>query len=128
MLFKILVISKEMPFDCIYCTKTYCNKSSLNHHQKTSKKCLLIQDKVSDTSFACVGCDSTFTRKCVYQNHIITCGLYIEIQLSEEYEWKLIQLEEKLQRKEEENEELRKENEKLLKENEKLLKRPQMVR
>ena len=32
-----------MSFDCEFCLKVYNTVSSLNHHKKTSKKCLDIQ-------------------------------------------------------------------------------------
>jgi hypothetical protein len=125
-----LVINKEMTYLCIYCTKTYSTKYNLVKHQKTSKKCLLTQDKVSDISFECVGCDSTFTRKSVYKNHVEICCPYIEIQLSEEYEWKLIEKDEEIEKQSKEIENQSKEIENQSKEIEKLRKelskRPQI--
>jgi hypothetical protein len=79
-----------MTVTCDYCNKTYTNKYLLARHQKTAKKCLLIQGEKNIPNFKCVGCNSTFTRKDYYQTHIDICGPYIEIQLSEEYEWQLI--------------------------------------
>ena len=32
--------------ECCYCKKTYSSRSSLNYHQKTTKKCLLIQNTI----------------------------------------------------------------------------------
>ena len=110
-----------MSLTCQYCTNTYVNKSSLIHHQKTSKKCLRIQQKEYIPIFKCSGCTRTFTRKEVYSNHIDKCVPYVEIQLSEEYEFQLIEKDEELQIKEEEICELREEIKKLLTE---LAKRP----
>jgi hypothetical protein len=99
---------------CEYCTKTYSNKSNLRHHQKTAKKCLRIQQREVAVSFTCSGCCSTFTRKDHLRNHLAICAPYIreqvEIELSEEYEYQLIDKDEEIQRLYEEIQRLRKKN------------------
>jgi uncharacterized Zn-finger protein len=50
---------------CSYCNKTYANISSLNHHQKTAKSCLKIQEdiKKKTSEFRCNFCDKNFSNQ-----------------------------------------------------------------
>ena len=110
-----------MSLTCNYCAKTFVDKYKLDRHQQTAKKCLRLQGIEASTVFKCSGCSSTFTLKQPYQIHLTNCVPYVEIRLSEEYEWQLIEKDEELQRKDEELQRKDEENKKLRKE---LLKRP----
>ena len=56
---------------CQYCNKVLSSKSALNHHQKTTKSCLVIQNKSTD-KFKCI-CGATFSTKSVLVTHKLVC-------------------------------------------------------
>jgi len=103
---------------CPYCNVQIVNKYKLNRHIKTSKRCLIKRSIIADESesvfLTCKYCnDSEFTRQDALDRHYSKCPNYLqqllekmEIEISEAYSWKLIQLEE-------ENTQLKLENEKL---------------
>lgn len=65
-----------MSFDCEFCQKTYQTISSLNHHKKTSKKCLKLQEgKIDIKKFICIHCNKDFLVKSIYEEHIKQCKL-----------------------------------------------------
>jgi hypothetical protein len=64
---------KEMPV-CQFCNKDMSTLSSLNHHQKRTKKCLIIQGIVPKGEFKCHTCISTFLTKVSLSKHIISCN------------------------------------------------------
>ena len=72
-----------MSFDCEFCKKTYQTISSLNHHKKTSKKCLKLQEeqtgKVDTKKFICVHCNKDFFAKYNFEEHIKQCKLKKEL-------------------------------------------------
>ena len=57
---------------CDFCTKEFNNISSLNHHKKTAKYCLKIQNK-DNTEFYCSYCLNNFTTKDSLNNHNNIC-------------------------------------------------------
>ena len=57
--------------ECQYCNKVLSSTSALNHHQKTTKSCLVIQDK-STERFKCQ-CGATFSAKSVLVTHKLVC-------------------------------------------------------
>lgn len=59
-------------FNCEFCSKILRSISSLNHHQKTTKYCLTIQNKVND-NFICLYCENTFTTKQTLSKHLDIC-------------------------------------------------------
>lgn len=79
---------------CQYCNTVVTDKYSLARHQK-SKKCLSIQGAVNTESFKCSECDFSVNRKYLYKKHIASCVPYIEATLSEEYEGRIFELEDK---------------------------------
>jgi len=92
---------------CPYCNVQIVNKYKLNRHIKTSKRCLTKRSSISDAVFlTCEYCNnSEFTRQDALDRHYSKCCNYlqkileqteerIEIEISEAYSWKLIQLEE----------------------------------
>jgi len=72
-----------MSFDCEFCQKTYQTISSLNHHKKTSKKCLKLQEeklgKIDIKKFICIHCNKDFLVKSIYEEHIKQCKLKKEL-------------------------------------------------
>ena len=66
-----------MSFDCEFCLKVYNTVSSLNHHKKTSKKCLKIQAEkgiiVNTVKFSCIYCNKDFLIKSVHEEHEKQC-------------------------------------------------------
>ena len=108
---------------CPHCNVQIVNKYALNRHIKTSKKCLSKRsDIILDSTpvfLTCEYCNNyEFTRQDVLDRHYSKCCNYlqklldqteerIEIEISEAYSWKLIQLEEENTRLKIENEKLR---------------------
>lgn len=72
-----------MSFDCEFCSKVYNTVSSLNHHKKTSKKCLKIQAEtgvaVNTVKFSCICCNKDFLIKSVYEEHEKQCKIKKEL-------------------------------------------------
>lgn len=54
---------------CQYCNKTFCSVSSFNHHQKTAKSCLKIQEVYDKNLFQCCYCDQKFSTKYNLEQH-----------------------------------------------------------
>jgi len=68
---------------CEFCNKTYSSKSSLNNHQKTTKKCIEIQNKMSKNKenkdnniikFSCKYCNKNLTSKQNIKIHENSCS------------------------------------------------------
>ena len=59
---------------CQYCNKNMSTLSSLNHHQKTTQKCLILQGIVPKGEFICSTCTSTFLTNCAFSKHSIMCN------------------------------------------------------
>jgi len=87
---------------CEYCKNTYSSKSSLNNHQKTTKKCLEIQKSLNKKTdileFSCKYCDKKFTSKQNIKKHEIFCNIKkidkIE-DLTDKYDFKIEELKDK---------------------------------
>ena len=110
--------------DCDFCKKTLSNKSNLTYHQKTSKKCLFIQEKengkiiVEVKLTACNFCSKIFSEQNL-KTHLLSCNKKKIVETEKYYEQKIKELEKENVKKLEENkikiEKLEKENEKLRK-------------
>jgi hypothetical protein len=75
-------------FKCEYCEKEYSTKSNLNHHKKTSKKCLSLRDTVENINFLkCKKCDFQTTLKNTLDRH--------KCKSSEVHKRKILELENK---------------------------------
>lgn len=57
---------------CEFCDRELINTSALNHHKKTAKYCLKIQNK-NNTEFSCDFCLNIFATKNSLQNHLNNC-------------------------------------------------------
>ena len=72
---------------CEYCNNSYSSKSSLNNHQKSTKKCLEIQKNlnkiIKKVEFTCTYCDKKFTSKQNIKNHEIFCDVKKTTEYSE---------------------------------------------
>ena len=64
---------------CIFCKSEFCDKATLNKHQKTSKYCIKIQlendpNKIIDTdSNECTFCKKQLTTRYSLNTHLTTC-------------------------------------------------------
>jgi hypothetical protein len=62
---------------CEFCNKTYSSKSSLNNHQKTTKRCIEIQKSMNKNNnileFKCDYCNKIFTTRQNIKNHENIC-------------------------------------------------------
>ena len=113
--------------ECQYCKKTYSNIHNLNNHQRTTKACLILQNKLEkvDKRFDCLFCKEIFSSKYTLTRHISLCNKKVltekenEIHIitetreeltellrkqKEEFNIKLNQLEEKIKKTELEKE------------------------
>ena len=64
---------KEIPV-CQFCNKDMSTMSSLNHHQKSTKKCLILQGIVPKGDFNCLVCSANFLTKISLSTHTIACN------------------------------------------------------
>lgn len=62
-------------YDCQYCHNTYKSLSSLYYHQKTTKFCLEMQNKILENkeNYTCVDCNKVFLVKSNYNQHVKVC-------------------------------------------------------
>ena len=71
---------------CEYCKKIYNNKYTLEKHQRTTKRCLEIQQKLNDQveiiNFSCEFCNKTFTSKQTQIKHNLICPKKFEYEIS----------------------------------------------
>ena len=62
-------------FKCQFCNKNFSTKYNLLNHQKTTKRCLAIQNaNISEVSIKCDYCDYKTTVKANLDRHTITCS------------------------------------------------------
>ena len=73
--------------ECEYCKKVLKTSSSLKLHQKTTKYCLIKQNKVVENEFSCFACGIGFTLKSSLYSHLKICKENTsEKELRREYE------------------------------------------
>ena len=59
--------------ECEFCKKSLKNKYNLSYHKKTSKKCLMIQEKEIKVELSiCTFCEKSFSEKNL-KIHLFTC-------------------------------------------------------
>ena len=91
-----------MNLTCTFCNKTYSTKSNLNKHQKTTKSCLLLQNKYCKSNFNCEYCLKKFNKSNALYKHNNICKVKWEIMLKEQekkYKKKLKEQEENYEKK-----------------------------
>ena len=72
---------------CEYCEKVLKTSSSLKLHQKTTKYCLVKQNKMVENEFSCFACGAGFTLKSSLHSHLKICKENTpETELRREYE------------------------------------------
>jgi hypothetical protein len=59
--------------ECLFCKKSFVNKSSLIRHQKNAKFCLKIQNQNKEIDFVCPSCDKHLSSKQRLESHHTTC-------------------------------------------------------
>ena len=86
---------------CVFCKSEFCDKSTLNKHQKTSKYCIKIQlkndpTKIIDTTCnQCTFCTKKLTTRYSLNSHLNTCKVKKRVK---EEENKLKSVEEKVEK------------------------------
>ena len=74
-------------FACEYCKNEYATKSSLNHHKRTAKKCLLLREPIDKINlYKCKKCNYETSRKSSLIIHV--CKIE---NINEFYEKKLVE-------------------------------------
>ena len=95
--------------ECKFCNNILKNLNSLNYHIKNNKKCLEIQNQISDNVDSsltiCKFCDKSFTK---INNHLNIC--------KKKHSSEKNVLNEEIEELKKENQELKKENQELKKE------------
>jgi hypothetical protein len=76
-----------MEYKCQFCNKIFTQKSNLNTHIKTAKKCILNRsnDLEKVITFNCDFCDKKFTQKNVLNVHLNSCNQYKLYNQEKEY-------------------------------------------
>lgn len=82
---------------CQFCDKTYTTAYSLERHKQTAKSCLEDRDKNINTKFICEDCKQEFTRKSSLQRHYRQCHVREMRLMSEDYEARILDLEDMIE-------------------------------
>ncbi len=109
--------------ECVYCKKKYTNAYILKNHLRTSKSCILEQEKegicVEKKVFECIHCNKQLANKDNLKKHILICK---KKEKTHEFEHELKRKDEQIKEKEEHEREMQlkiKELEEKLKQQEK---------
>ena len=80
-------MNNNTDFECKFCKKYFKNISSLNHHTKTAKYCLSIQNNENiKKDFICKYCNIEFTAKRNLQSHLLICKQKLIFDIKNELE------------------------------------------
>ena len=60
---------------CEFCNNTYKTKSSLNHHKKNAKKCLILRGEEIVNNYVCEYCDFKSITKDTLNKHQLCCKM-----------------------------------------------------
>ena len=76
---------------CEFCSNEFTSKTSLTHHQKTAKYCIVLQGIDKDTNFVCLNCGKKLSTQNRLYTHEQTCKKHMEDTIRKECEQKLIE-------------------------------------
>jgi hypothetical protein len=76
---------------CEFCSNEFISKTSLIHHQKTAKYCILIQGIDKNTNFVCLKCNKKLSTQNRLYTHEQTCKKHMEDIIRKECDQKLIE-------------------------------------
>jgi len=76
---------------CAFCSNEFISKTSLIHHQKTAKYCILLQGIDKNTNFVCLKCNKRLSTQNRLYTHEQTCKKHMEDIIRKECEQKLIE-------------------------------------
>jgi len=74
---------------CEFCNNEFTTKTSLIHHQKTAKYCIILQGTETDSLFICLKCNKKLSTQNRLYTHEQTCKKYMEDIIKKECEQKL---------------------------------------
>ncbi len=83
-----------MGFECKYCRSILATKSSLNNHQKTTRRCLDTRE-IKNTTHICEYCDKIFTTKQMLTAHFSICEKKKNNDIEEEHKAEIKNIEDK---------------------------------
>jgi hypothetical protein len=63
---------------CEFCNSVLTSKYALKTHQKTVKKCLILQNKSLGLSYECKGCEKKFATQSIRAKHERCCPVIAE--------------------------------------------------
>ncbi len=63
---------------CEFCSNEFTSKTSLTHHQKTAKYCIVLQGIDKDTNFVCLNCGKKLSTQNRLYTHEQTCKKHME--------------------------------------------------
>jgi hypothetical protein len=76
---------------CNFCSNEFISKTSLIHHQKTAKYCILLQGIDKNTNFVCLKCNKKLSTQNRLYTHEQTCKKHMEDIIRKECDQKLIE-------------------------------------
>ena len=76
---------------CEFCSNEFISKTSLIHHQKTAKYCILLQGIDKNTNFVCLKCNKKLSTQNRLYTHEQTCKKHMEDIIRKECDQKLIE-------------------------------------
>jgi hypothetical protein len=77
--------------NCEFCNTEFKTKTSLIHHQKTAKYCIILQGTETNSNFTCLKCNKKLSTQNRLYTHEQTCKKHIEDIIRKECEQKLIE-------------------------------------
>lgn len=77
--------------NCEFCNTEFKTKTSLIHHQKTAKYCIVLQGTETNPNFTCLKCNKKLSTQNRLYTHEQTCKKHIEDIIRKECEQKVIE-------------------------------------
>ena len=85
--------------NCEFCNNEFKTKTSLIHHQKTAKYCIILQGTDTDPNFTCLKCNKKLSTQNRLYTHEQTCKKHMEDIIRKECEQKLAEKDRIIQEK-----------------------------